>query len=351
MLDLGILPKLDSVFRLSFLGENASKAYTVAGAFIEWFRGQYGATALRRWYGGEELEQVVGQDLEQLEAKWRASIVEVEVNEEALHSAKARFDRPGIFERSCPHVVDELAANASERLNVNDYREARRLFEELLELDSHHLAARMGLGICALRAGQPAEAARRFEQVSRAGDLHRLERASGVEALADMSLARGDVAAAAKGYAAVAGLVVDEDHLRALDVKSSPPSEIGRQAIVALLVGDPRFGSAWDVAAAKLGQWLASEPEQGLPGYLLGKNLYNRGRLDEAAAYLDHGLARRIDSPRVMQEALRTRLLVGCALGQRDRARSVYQTLQGDKTLAPARRAAITRFAERCGLL
>src|SRR6185436_18256335 len=47
MLDLGILPPLERVFGLGFLGDNASRSYTVAGAFIGWLHDAHGAEAVR----------------------------------------------------------------------------------------------------------------------------------------------------------------------------------------------------------------------------------------------------------------------------------------------------------------
>ena len=44
LLDLSLLPPLESVFRLGFLGQNSSTAYTVAGAFVHWFHDHYGAS-------------------------------------------------------------------------------------------------------------------------------------------------------------------------------------------------------------------------------------------------------------------------------------------------------------------
>ena len=55
MLDLKILPSVPSLFSFDFLGENASKSYTVAGAFVRFIRAKFGAATLRAWYGGESL--------------------------------------------------------------------------------------------------------------------------------------------------------------------------------------------------------------------------------------------------------------------------------------------------------
>ncbi len=55
LLDLSLLPPLESVFRLGFLGQNSSTAYTVAGAFLHWFHDHYGAAKVRAlvWRRGD----------------------------------------------------------------------------------------------------------------------------------------------------------------------------------------------------------------------------------------------------------------------------------------------------------
>jgi hypothetical protein len=104
------------------------------------------------------------------------------------------------------------------------------------------------------------------------------------------------------------------------------------------------------VATAKLARWSSERPEDGTPDYLLGRNFYLQGRYEDAAQRLDRALARKLSEPRVEREALRTRLIVGCALGDRAaalRARGAWLTLP--KTRA-AQRSAVLRFSERCGL-
>ena len=64
MRDLHLLPPLERVFRLSFLGEPSSRAYVVAGAFIDWLRREKGVATVRAWYGGESLrDSATGADL------------------------------------------------------------------------------------------------------------------------------------------------------------------------------------------------------------------------------------------------------------------------------------------------
>lgn len=350
MLDMNILPPLASVFRLGFLGQNPAAAYTVAGAFVSFVHDTHGAGAIKRWYAGESIESITGKRLDALERDWHASLSRLGISPAALVTAKARFERPSIFRRSCPHVVDAFAGAAGQRLGAGDVTGAREAFERVLALDPTDFGARMGLAACARKAGDLPAARALYSAIAADPRRHRLERANAVETLADLALYQGNLEAARAGYDEVASLVVDEDRLRALDVKRNPGSDVGRRAIVSLLIGDAKLGASWDVAAAQLGEWLGGDPNQGLAPYLLGKNLYGRGRWDDAAAYLDRALVQPIALDRVLDEALRVRFYIACAERRTDVAASVHARLAARPTLNAARRRALDAQARRCGI-
>src|SRR5689334_9149555 len=189
MRDLNLLPPLDRVFKLSFLGEPSSRAYVVAGAFIDWLRREKGIAAVRAWYGGASLmEATGGQGLENLEAAFHASLDRLHVGEDVLAVARARFDQPAIFGRRCPHVVDRLGEEAALALGQFDTARARALYRELLELDPHDLGARLGLATCAQRDGSLDEARTLYQRIGADGNLPKAARARAVETLGDLDL-------------------------------------------------------------------------------------------------------------------------------------------------------------------
>lgn len=350
MLELELLPPLSAVFRLSFLGENSSKAYTVAGAFVEWLRATHGAAAVRGWYAGRPLEELTGKDLLALERDWRASLAEAKLAPAALEAARARFDRPAVFGRKCPHVVDRILGEAHGRLGQGDVRGARERFERVLSLDEAHFGARLALGSCSVRAGDEADARRRFQALAEDQKLHKLLRIAADEAIADLDLASGAAEPAAQRYRRIAEALVDEDRLRTLDVKASSRTDPARSAIAALLIGDPRTGRDFGEAAARLGEWAEAERSDGLPEYLLGRNFYNAGRYEEAARRLDRALGKQLTLRRVEAEALRLRVIVACALDDRPSGRAALARYRALAGLEPAARSGVERVAARCGL-
>jgi tetratricopeptide (TPR) repeat protein len=348
LLELSLLPPLESVFRLGFLGQNSSTAYTVAGAFLDWFHDHYGAAALRRWYGGEPIERVSGKSLGQLEAAWHGHLAGVTVGPALLDEARVRFDRPSLFGRRCPRIVDKLNGVANQKLGGGDTAGARKAIAQLLRLDPHHTAAKFELAACEAKDGNEARALAAYAELAGSSELAKLERAGAREAQADVELRAGRLAEARRDYDLVAATVANEDRLRTLDVKRSPETELQRRAIVDLLVGDPILGPSFEVAAPRLADWANAEPENGLPSYLLGKNLFGRGRFREAAHYLDQALAKKLSLPRVAREAWRTRLTLACAVGDGAGQDRALQALRADSGLSPARRVALERLALRC---
>ncbi len=168
--------------------------------------------------------------------------------------------------------------------------------------------------------------------------------------LADIDFEGGDYDRAALRYSELATRSLDEDALRTIDVKTGSLGDVrARRAIAAYLVGTPERGVDAMTAGALLGSWAAEDPTDGLPEYLLGKDLANRGFYSDAADRLDRALAKRLPPGRVLREALRQRVIVACALGDGAAAHKAYG-IWVDKGAEPfaARRDALRRFLERC---
>lgn len=350
MKDLKLLPPLNRVFTLTFLSEPSSRAYTVAGAFIEWFRGRYGITAVKNWYHGERFSTLAGgKSLDVVEREWLGSLDKVSVTEQAMRVARARFDRPAIFGRRCPHVVDRLSHDADWALAQLDVDGARSLYESVLALDPSNVDARLSLGTCAERDGRFDKARSEFRRVADNSKLPNAIRSQAIEAMGDLDLADGKLTDAKSEYIEVEKSVVDDDHLRALDVKQYATET--PEALVPIreyLVGDLRFGRDGNSGAAELGAWSAQNPKLGIADYLLARSCFNRGQWERAVMYLDRALARELPLASIQREAVRTRIILACALGDPDRGNALFETWRQDPNLSDARREALRSFLQRC---
>ncbi|MGH7296348.1 MAG: hypothetical protein ACRELB_15520, partial [Polyangiaceae bacterium] len=137
MLDLGILPSIHDLFSLGFLGENASKSYTVAGAFVSWVIDGWGDAALRAWYAGGSIEVITGKPWSALESSFRDSLRALPMPPDATTYARAKFERPSVWGRTCPHAVDALDRRGDRCRDEHRFARAVSLYDEALARDPH----------------------------------------------------------------------------------------------------------------------------------------------------------------------------------------------------------------------
>lgn len=353
MAQADLLPPLGQVFQLGFLGQNASTAYTAAGAFVVWLRAQYGPRVLTAWYGGAALSELTrGKDLAALEAEFRKDLAAVEISQRLTVAAQARFSQPSIFGRRCPHAVDAAYGRAQTLLGALDVEGAEAAYGEVLALDPGHVGARLGLGTCALRRSNAEAAVQAYRGVAEDQRLALGNRLGAREAIADTEFLRGNRDRARQLYSELLEQGASEDYRRTLEVKrlATELPAPDREVLQTLLLGSFRLGASWDTAAPLLGAWRERDPNDGLASYLLGRNLFNRSLYDSSAAYLDESLARKSALASVRREALRLRVTVGCARGERA---VVLRNLRGylaDSTLTTQQRDSAIAVASRCGV-
>ncbi len=361
LLDLNLLPEMQSVFRLGFLAKSSNAAYTVAGAFVSWFHDRHGAAALRGWYAGQSLEAVTGgQSLTDLDREFREFLRQIQLRPELMAMAKARFDRPSIFGRLCPRRVDRDLGLAEARLGAGDIRGAREAFQSLLELERDNTRARLGLAQCDLRDGALESAIARYQALATDPKLSVLERAAALEARGDVQVMAAQPALAVDAYAQVRKVDADEDRQRTLEVKTLAAVSGPQAGLRKLLIGDPRRGASWDEAAPQLG--VESERGDPLAQYLLGRNLWNHGRPEAALVYLNAALDPLPERGRygftwppsiaIVREALRLRVLIVCSDPElpRENLLDDVKRLREDPGLPAAKRDALSRFVRRCGV-
>jgi len=321
MLDLGILPQAARLFSLDFLGENAAKSYTVAGAFVAWVIDRWGAAAVRAWYGGGDITALTGSGWPELDDAFRASLRALAMPDGASAYAAARFQRPSVWARRCPHVVDRLDRDAD--LCRDDHRFARAvaLYDRALARDPRDWHATLERARVQTGYGDNAAGRRSLAELAGNELAPRTVRDRAEEALADDDLARGRDALAAAAYRRLAERALDEDVRRTLEVKADTSEDaLARAAILELLVGSPgRPIDRW-VAGLSLGDWAAATRAP-VAEYLAGKNLAGHERHARAAYWLDAALAAGDAGaplrPSVARELVRQRVVCACALDDR----------------------------------
>lgn len=350
MKELGLLPRLDRLFALGFLGANSSVAYTVSGAFVQWVHSTYGAAAVRDWYGGEALPAVTGAPWSDLEARFHAALDALPLTDAALAVAKARFDRPGIFGRRCPHVVDACRRRAEALRDAGDEQGVIEQYAIVQRLDPNDPMVPVHVARSQIRAGDVAAGKAGLRAVADDERAPRHVRDRALEDLADLELAPGgDGAFAAEAYREIMKRTVDEDVLRTLEVKAaSLASPRARAALFYYLVGEPGRGPDRVRASEMFGLWEKEQPRDGMPDYLMARQLLGGALYDEAAARLDAALSKELALARVQVETLRLRAIAACALGDPVTARRAYDAYGARPEVPRARREALAALVARC---
>jgi hypothetical protein len=349
MKDLGLLPPLQRLFALRFFGENSSSAYTASGAFVAWIKETLGASALRSWYGGRDLAEVAGKPLAELEAAWHADLDRVVLPDAARAQARARFDRPAIFGRRCPHTIDACKQRADKLRGDGDEEGAIAEYHAILKLDPHDAPARLGVALSTLREAKIKESVADLEAIAGDEQLPRHARDKALETLGDVALLSGEEAKAIARYGEVMSRLVDEDQLRTLEVKITAAKDArARPAIIALLIGTPPRGPDRVMASVQLAEWGILAPDDGLPQYLLARQSINSGVFEEAAVRLDRAIERRLSIQRVAIETERLRLIVACGLADGPAAEKAFARYTAHPEVSGARRKWAEALVGRC---
>lgn len=327
MMELGILPPMRRIFSLAFLGEASAKSYTLAGAFVAHILDTYGASAVRAWYGGAPLEGVVGVSWDALDAGFRQRLATIAVAPEAAAVARARFDRPSLFGRRCPHVVDALRRKADGCRDARQIEEALAGYAAVLREDPRDVPSQFSLAYLHRRYRDPEAGRAALERLATELSVPVIYRDRAAEALADADFLDAIYPQAEARYLALAASSLDEDHGRTLEVKALAARRPELRAPVGLLLlGDKTRSPEPFVAALALGQALEARSDDPVLLYLAGRNLVQRGFFPEGVAALERSLATgTLPTPRLVREALWQLAVVACAthakpLAERTRA-------------------------------
>lgn len=354
MMRIGILPRMERVFSLGFFGDVSAKSYTLAGAFITWVGQQWGMDRVRLWYGGADVHEATGKTWPELEEGFRAWLERVPLPPEAESFARAKFSPPGVFGRKCPHAVDAMRREADVCRDTHRFEEAIRLYEQALSKDPADFASRHSRAVTLRRHTDRERGRAELEELAAREDVPRTWRDRADEGLADADFIDGALDAARARYEKLAAHTVDEDAARTLEVKIFATRDpAARDAVQALLLGDEKHGPDMFLAGTAIGAWRAEDGARPpLAGYLVGRNLLQRGFYERAAAALDAAIAGPLPTPRIAREALRQRAIAACALRDRAALERVRRVIEGPEDpfvgASGGRRDATLRMIARC---
>lgn len=347
MRKLGLLPRLERLFGVGFFASASSTSYTAAGSFVSFLRREHGDPTVVRWYGGEALETLVGRQLSDLEREWWTDLDARPLRDAALVEARQRFDMPSVLMRRCPHAVDRMLVEAT-AAESRDWDQAFAGYEAALALDPGCTRARLGLAGILERSGMQPAARRAYEELESSEGAPPGARTAALERLGDLHARAEDFERARARYREVLERSLLEDRRRTVAVKlASLEVPAARVAVGALLLGDGKSAPKPLDAMARLGEWRISAPDDGVPRYLIARQLVNARSFSHAADELEAALERPLP-PLVEAEALRLAAKVSCALGNHGAGMRHVERAEKLDVIAPNRKAWLREFAWRC---
>ncbi len=321
MRELGLAPPLENLLSMTgFWTAASSRSYTLCGSFVRFLIDRYGLPAFKQAFPDGAVEASYGRTPAELIAEWETFVDGITLREDQLRIARARFIRPAIFRRHCPHEVAALNDRAWQAYNAQRYWNAVRDFDRVLALEPENPSALRGLLYGTYRQGD-------YERVeSVAQRIERPDQTVGL--LADAHLVRGDSAwktgridDARRSYEAVVGLQASEAMSRAasirMEVLDREPIRDTIMAYLTAVTGHWRL-----VLSVRDAGDLA--PDYGTGYYLLGRWLFRSGSYEQALTYLAKADTLGLPDEVVRQESLRLEAMAHFYLERYEQSAEVF---------------------------
>jgi hypothetical protein len=334
--DLKLLPDLRRLFRPGlFYAESGPRAYVAAGSFVRFLARTGGAAAFRSAYatGDGQADALADAYLGWLSSE--------PAPPRAVALAQQRFAMPAILRRPCAHEVAELRREAASILAGGDPGRAAALLARCAALEPADPALLVDLRRAQLRAGDAAGASATEQRTLSHPNLSQPLRAALLVESGDAAWAASDVTTARERFLAALALIEPEPSERAVRARLWALVDSRRSAALRKLLADADTGPETVLAIKELDD---AERAEGLPSYLLAKQLQNRGAWETSRRYLLQALSRRLPHPLFVEEALRMQGIAALHLGDAVRGRAAFDELA--KNARPGRALEARRWLE-----
>ena len=338
---------LGSVMGPRFFGINAAQAYNVAGSFCRFLLDTRGADKLERLYraAGSDgsWQEIYGVSFDSLRDEWLRVVDGQTVPAVERAVAIERLKRPSVFRRPCAHAQALLKQAARAAATAGDRKKALADWNTVCrDDDSAENALDRVEAMIADGQLAPAQA-----ELSRLRDrVDPVTRARLLMLAGDVAVLRG----AEPDYDAVAALPLEEPIARLATAKRElahrPPSEARTQLLQILAAPAGTRDATLDLLT--LQKLADAHPDDALVHYLLGRQLYGRGRFADAAGALARSLAGTLPDGRFIREAVKMRAMALFRLGKRGEAREIFQAISFDPNAPEGARLEAKQWVARC---
>lgn len=339
---LDLLPDLRTTLSWTgFWRQASSRAYTAAGSFVRWVRDERGALALAELYRTGSVPRALGQSVDEAVTAWEAFLEGVEVSDRTVAWAQARYRRPSIFNRACPHETAILGAEAQRHLSTQRFDQAEEVVERLYELYPDP-GWPLAVARSAAREDRPELARRWLDRLPPADELDVQRRREAHEVRAALDWRRGDWAAARAELEAARALAVSYDVERLETARLEATTRTATTASLILGYLDGAYGGEEGLARLMTADALGTD---GLIDYLIARRLHAAGAADLAEAHTRRAMASGL--PSVLHSEARAMLARQlAATGRLEAAQAELEALL-EADLRPALRAEAEEWRDR----
>lgn len=289
---LKLAPELERLMGTAgFYRAPSSRAYTFVGSFLLYLAQRHGPEPLRTLYAHGDFEAAYGVALTQLSREWERFLDTLPLDDQALSTARRRFERGSIFERPCPREVALLLEEAQRSRSSNPAR-SLALYERCAALDPAHPVPLRAAARLRAQRGEYGEAELLWRRLLDAPTSSASTQAQALMELGDLAWRRGETAGAKELYAQALGpgFGGEASFERTVRVKLAAadapaqgelirryfdaPNDLGNTLALARLADDPAAGDLSPIA-----------------NYLVGRQLLHRGAPRAALPYLQRARA------------------------------------------------------------
>ena len=266
------LPPISDLFQLGFFTLSPRSSYVAAGSFVNYIVESYGSQALRQWYGGKDLEAVTKQTISQLEQQWHIALRLRPRSNELKRSAELRFQQRAVFQRTCPHLRDQLVKKAQQAAGSGSesYREP---FEQALNWGARGFSLRGLPSLCKIAQKDYGSADMALAQLLAQKELTAQERSQAAQRRGDLNWLEGRLEAAQGHFKLALSESTHPDIKRNLKLRlwalsqTSKSAEALKDYLLAHLRAESSLASLTALAADE-------NIQAALKHYLLGKALF-----------------------------------------------------------------------------
>lgn len=337
--DLGFLPDVAAAIGpAGFFGAAPARAYGAAGSFLAFLRERHGAARVAGLYAGGDFQAAFGRPAAALVAEWQAFLDGQVVPRGLQLAARARYQRPPLFQVPCAREVAALEEGAWGLAARGQRDEACRALRRVAAVTGRAGPLR-GVGDLLAAAGDLQAAEEAYREAYRAApEADGTFKAQVTAALADLAWRRDEPAAAASGWLQAAALEPDRPEARLLQAKLTalrdPALATGARAY---LLGLPDAGASLEALRR------ADHP---LAAYLAARQDLARGEDAVALPRLERAVAGRLP-PVLAEEAAFLLAETRCRAGAADLGEAALARL-AEEAPAAADRVRAEAGVRRC---